>query len=891
MRFRRDQRQVPGIAATVALVAVLPLLAVGWGAGASVRTADGKLSTAREVQMVSGNVVALTSLQSALAIEAYWGLGVAIFQALGLRPETAEAIIGFDLMGAYEDSITEVDDARDRASGLTPDGPDGFGVGLGQVRELVDAGVGSPRDVGVRYRLLQGDLEELERDELDRLALLGSTVAQPGADGQAVERLEVTVVLGHAVADLATNFLTISFLTQTRIEDATYELVGAEASYRQASARLNDLVADDSELAALHDAVRRDPGVIRFTQAVEVRTALLTGRRPPAEVQVGTGLNGAEVFLDSLAAIDRYGELVVAASTDVDASAAALSGEAEAERDRVLLVALGAAGMSILAILVATRWIVRPLRLMAAAANRMRDGELAVAARRVGPQEVREAVDALNDAVRSVQLAEAQATAIANEELDDPVLGQPAPGKLGLALQTALEHLGESIAERESFRRRLAHEAQHDGLTGLPNRSSILVDLEQAMARARRSGGRFAVLVIDLDGFGRVNDQLGHERADRVLRLVARRIASAARDGDHVGRLGSDEIVVIAEPIGPVADAISVAERVRAAVAATTPVGGVGVSLSASVGVAISDGAESAPDEVLRNAELAVYQAKHATSSGIEVCDQELRAQLAHRYDVEERLRAAISGHQLELYYQPTTAAAERRLVGLEALVRWPRLDTVEQPAAFIPIAERSDLIIDLDRWVIEAAARQLRGWTDHPHFGRVPLAVNVSARHLAAGGLAELVGRSLAGNRVEPGRLVVEVTESALLVDLDRAITELRRLQALGVRVAIDDFGTGYTSLGHLRQLPVDVLKLDRSLITDVDDPKEASIVKLIIDTGHLLGASVTAEGIETQRQADQLAALGSDVLQGYHFGRPVPITEIERVVVEELLVAPAVS
>ena len=518
----------------------------------------------------------------------------------------------------------------------------------------------------------------------------------------------------------------------------------------------------------------------------------------------------------------------------------------------------------------------RPLRRLAESVRRLTNGDTAAKLRPTGPTEIREASQALNEAVDNLAWAERQAHALATGRLDDPILEEQAPGTFGASLQEAVATLTNSLAEREEFRRRLSHEANHDSLTQVANRRSVMANLERSLARTRRSSSQLAVMFIDLDGFKAVNDLEGHPVGDLVLAAVARRLVTSVRRGDQVGRVGGDEFVVVAEPVDGAEEALGLARRLREQVCAPITAGDVSVSVDASVGIAIIDaGSDLTADEVLRDADLAVYKAKAKGRGQIVVCDEQLRAELEQRADMEHALRAAIADDELVVHFQPIVDADGVEVLALEALVRWDRGGTgLVPPDHFIPHAERSELIVDVDRWVLDAVARQIREWDDHPTLGVVPVAVNVSARHLGRSDFVEGVLDILTAHDVPCDRLIVEVTESAVVHDLDHAGWSLQELRNRGVRVAIDDFGTGYTSLAHLRALPIDILKIDRSFTSD---PSSASLVQLIIDTGHLLGARITSEGIETDEQGAALSSMGSDELQGFLYGRPVPAAQLE--------------
>ena len=519
----------------------------------------------------------------------------------------------------------------------------------------------------------------------------------------------------------------------------------------------------------------------------------------------------------------------------------------------------------------------RPLRRLEEGTRRLRDGEGWTPLKPTGPTEVREAMYAINEAAAHLELAERQAQVLAEGRLDDEVLNERAPGTLGLSLQEAVQTLARSLSDREEFRRRLAHEATHDGLTQLANRKASLAQLEQSLARTSRAHALLAVMFIDLDGFKEVNDTYGHQVGDAVLWTLGKRLYSTVRAGDHVGRLGGDEFLVTAEPVASRAEARMLAKRVADAVKEPMAIGSLSVSVTVSIGVAIADGVNGlTATELLHDADLAVYRAKELGRSRIELCDEALHRELVRRSTIEDALRHAIPAGELTMFFQPILNAETRELASLEALVRWDRPGHgITSPDVFIPIAERTDLISDVDNWVVGQVLQQLAEWTHVPGLCEVPISINVSGRHLAADGFVNDILDPVVRAGIDPSRLIVEITESALVDDLQSAAEKLQHLRSYSIKIAIDDFGTGYTSLGHLRSLPIDILKIDRTFISD---DSASSLVKLIIDTGHLIGASITSEGIETADQAAHLSALGSDALQGFLFARPMPADAVER-------------
>jgi diguanylate cyclase (GGDEF)-like protein len=428
--------------------------------------------------------------------------------------------------------------------------------------------------------------------------------------------------------------------------------------------------------------------------------------------------------------------------------------------------------------------------------------------------------------------------------------------------------------QRRRDRAELDYLAQFDQLTGLPNRMLFRDRLDQAIKRARRSGGWASVLFVDLDNFSVVNDQLGHEVGDELLRRAAQRVSETVRAADTVAHLGGDEFAIVVEGTDDTTAAESVAEKAVTSLNEPYRIDGRDIQVSASIGVAVFpvDGEDA--DALLRDSALAMYAAKDMGRNGVQFYTTELRRRTSERIELLASLRTAIdTPGQLSLWYQPKLEIATGRLTGVEALVRWhhPQHGLI-MPDRFIPIAEETGLIIPLDRWVLQEACRQLRVWTDDGMDDFV-LSVNVSSRQFHQGELTSEVQEALLASDVEPNRLEVEVTEGTLIDDIEPARVTLDRLRDLGVRISIDDFGTGYSSLSYLKRLPIDVLKIDRSFIHALpDDLDDAAISEAIVSLGHTLKMEIVAEGVETQDQFDFLGELGCDTAQGYLIAAPLP-------------------
>ncbi len=446
-----------------------------------------------------------------------------------------------------------------------------------------------------------------------------------------------------------------------------------------------------------------------------------------------------------------------------------------------------------------------------------------------------------------------------------------------------------SLRAREQLRRALEHQATHDPLTGLSNRTHSRERLEGALAAARGSGATVAVIFVDLDGFKAVNDTFGHRTGDAVLRAAAARLTSCARGTDVVGRLGGDEFVVVLADVDDEAAAAEVAGRLLGRLCAPVDVEGGVVDVGASIGVATTRAGAAGADALIHEADTAAYRAKAAGRGRVVVYDAAVRRELDERAAVEAELRAAILAGQLELHHQPVVdlvvgAGGSGRDVavvgGMEALVRWrhPQRGLLG-PAAFVPVAEASDLVCDLGRWVLRTAALQQAAWARLDPAGRGPIVgVNLAPRHLAQPTVVAEVAAAVTEAGVAPGRLLVEVTETEV-VDSAEALENLRRIRALGVLVAIDDFGTGWTSISQLQHLPCDVLKVDRGLVVSTA-PGAAELLALVVSAGHAFGMSVVAEGVETEAQRAAAVAAGADCAQGWLWCPALPASEHDALV-----------
>ncbi len=640
-------------------------------------------------------------------------------------------------------------------------------------------------------------------------------------------------------------------LGQETVEETRQVGAAREAIYGlQSAAILRDrgLPAAAARLASFDRLVDRRLAVLaRFDEPRERELA----RQAASAVRAGRAAEeaGSDAgFHLALARAQRLlGELAEVGLEEVEEESAVL---VRAERRQLLALLALLVATSLGALLMARRLsasLQRPLRELRRAARRLGDGDLGHRVEVDGHDELRDVAAAFN-----------------------------------------------RMAERLlTNRRQLVHQAFHDELTGLPNRALLGERAHEALTTANDGpGGLVAALFLDLDDFKGVNDSLGHEAGDELLVGVAARLRMALRPEDTVARLGGDEFAVLLRRLGEPADAVHAAERILLALAPPVPVGGRELHVRASIGVAVAEPGTSS-DELLRNADAAMYQVKADGKAGYRAFEPWMHAEAVERLELEDELRGALERGELELHYQPVVDLPSGRVTGTEALVRWlhPQRGLLA-PGEFIPLAEATGLIVPLDRWVVDAACVRLRLLEDSglidAGFG---MSVNVSPGQFHDGGFVNHVEAALARHELAPPRLVVEITETLLMADVEASRRILTELTALGVRVALDDFGTGYSSLGYLRQFPVDILKIDRSFVDGVTDRRGDGrlVAEAIIALGRTLGLLTVAEGVEDADQRRELESLGCERGQGYHFARPLAAEALNLFLAERRSPAPA--
>jgi len=437
------------------------------------------------------------------------------------------------------------------------------------------------------------------------------------------------------------------------------------------------------------------------------------------------------------------------------------------------------------------------------------------------------------------------------------------------------------VTERKALEEKLEHLAFHDGLTGLANRRLFVDRLGQALGKTGRHEGRkVAVLFMDLDDFKHVNDSLGHEAGDLLLTVVAQRLERCLRTEDTLARFGGDEFVVLVEDTGGPEEAVRVAERIVEGFGDPFRLDGRELYARASIGIATGDARTKTPEDLLRDADTAMYRAKEA-GSGYSLFDPAMHERAVGRLELENDLRRAIREEEFVVHYQPIVRLHGGEVFAVEALVRWQHPERgLLNPGEFVPIAEESGLVVPMGEAVLGEACRRAKGWQEeHPRMPPLVMSVNLSARQLARPDLAETVKGALRESGLEGRSLSLDVTETVFIKALESNTAALAGLKGLGVGISIDDFGTGYSSLAYLKRLPADALKIDRSFVKGLgEDIEDTAIVQTVVELAHTIGMEVIAEGVESEEQAILLAEMGCDLAQGYLFSKPLTPEDVPR-------------
>ncbi len=849
-----SRRRLGGLPLAVYVTALLliPLATVGWF---SVREVERNNVAASNAASISGAVLLHTAATSAIApieIERSISLGLASVDPTNDSNE-------------LEQRLTVSRQSTNQALNLLEselDGDDGGAAVVQAVRQ-------SRSIVAVqRAAIDEGDADSTSID--DAFGVLEGQIA--------------------SIIDRTTDALTTTEMVSVEALDAVRELLIASELVTTASAELHAVSSNLFEVQSISAAeiVREE---IRHEdalgEAVSLDSESVTGLQQAHRSLDSQGSDPVVGELDYVGAIHRFVALIV---STIDEDISAWSAAAQS-RNRTTLSVLTLVGLaSLLFGVVVMRSFARPLTRLRLQAERISRGELnsqsiAVA----GPSDVRKVTDAVNDMASTLSLVEEHMDALALAEMSKAPELDELPGHVGAAMRSSMERVVALTTRLQLSESRLSEQARIDNLTGLPNRFAVLEYLERVLRALPRPGAPMApgvvratgVMFLDVDGFKSVNDMHGHAVGDVVLREIAQRLSGSLREIDYVARLGGDEFLIVVGDIADPQRLVHFGERLIAEIEQPYTIGDQLFAVSASVGITVVEPGDDSMS-VIERADAAVYQAKDRGRRRVELFDKDLQRSIEHQAELELALRQAIHHDELRMYLQPIADLSTGLPSGAEALVRWERPGVgLVPPGDFIAIAERSGLIFELERWMLKAACRRIAEWRLMGQGEGMRLAVNISGRHLIEGNLLADLDAAIAATGADPNLLEIELTESQLLDDVNRASAVLADVRSRGIKIAIDDFGTGYSSMTYLQKLPVDVVKIDRSFISSATtNAFDSTIVDTVVTIGRALDLEVVAEGIETVEQLAYVIEAGVTHGQGFLMARPVPAHEAEALI-----------
>jgi diguanylate cyclase (GGDEF)-like protein len=856
------QRRLGGFPLAVYVVALLiiPLTALGWF---SVREVERNNASAASSNVISNNLTAAAAASGGLApleIER-----LAAHGELALEADSSDRFGGLDfadLRRQAEPAVEAALDDLDQALRRDPIENAARLQTLSQSRALLD---------GERARLAATDATSITVDSAFGIALeqLHNVI---GDAERSIEEIEFGSPEAIRLASDLGLLVSLIETGQSEMHTVVSTVFGVGAV-----SRVDMMMGEVRHIDALDSALVVDP-------------ALIDGLRDAHSQIAPLGADAGDVLTSQVNYLQRLDQGVAASSANIANQIGAWSTAAQSRNRTTLMLLIVVGAASLLFGLIVMRSFASPLTRLRLQAERISRGELGAEPLPVmGPSDVRKVTGALNDMASTLTLVEEHMDALALAEMNAAPELDELPGHVGAAMRSSIGRVVALTTRLQRSESRLAEEARIDNLTGLPNRFAVLEYLEQVLRTlpppgtpvapgGRRSTG---VMFLDVDGFKSVNDMHGHAVGDIVLRDIAQRLRGSVREIDFVARLGGDEFLVVVADIGDAAQLIKFGERMIAEVEQPYTSGDQLFAVSASVGITVVEQGDDSMS-VIERADAAVYQAKDRGRRRVEMFDKELQRSIEHQAELELALRQAIQHGELRMYLQPMADLSTGLPSGAEALVRWERPGYgLVPPGDFIPIAERSGLIFELERWMLDAACRRIAEWKLMGQGEGMRLAVNISGRHLIEGNLIADLDDALAATGADGNLLEIELTESQLLDDVERASSVLAAVRDRGVKVAIDDFGTGYSSMTYLQKLPVDKVKIDRSFISSATTNEfDSTIVDTVVTIGKALSMDIVAEGIETVEQLAYVINAGVTHGQGFLLARPVPALEAEAVI-----------
>lgn len=852
------------LALRLVTIAVVPMIALGATSFRQIQrdevaaeaTAD--FAEAVTLQREASSVIAPASLER-IALE-----GLAQIDALGLDRELVTSLTGIDFLSVYESNRTRLDQALDNLNAATTDvvlpsgvpattALDEFTERIAEQRVLGEQRAADPQAIGAIFDELAVMLEQLLSGQQTQ-----NDNAVVGLDDAA--KLQAIARANASAADL----------THAVVEGLLYADPGGYNGGLTNATAVHNAQLDTFE-ALLDPAEQAAFTMIREAQPIAPPELIAQVTDPDDSLSSdATSVGSIAVFiLHQLEYLDELDGYASALQLDISEAAAerAEGARADVQQSKLLVLAVTLVTLaSTLFVLITTG---QPLLRLSKRAALIGDGDLTIDPLPIkGPRVVRRLTKSVNDMLVTLAGVDQQIEMMSTGDLS-ATANVDLPGAIGVSMR-------QSVARLSSVTEQLAHQARHDLLTGLPNRFAAMERLDQL----RLAGTPFALLFVDIDGFKGVNDSHGHELGDQVLREVARRLSASTRTNEFIARLGGDEFVVILTAYENVDDAMHLGHRLIQEV--EQPYGadhGI-FALSASVGVVTPEPGISSV-EALHQADSALYLAKHRGRGRVERFDATLQADIEREADLALALRHGVRNSELELHFQPIMSLGTGRMDHVEALVRWNRPGTgLVPPNDFIPIAERSSLIFEIERWVLLRSCEVLAHWRALDAACQLRLAVNISGRHLIEGDLIGDLDMALEATGADPTMLEFELTETHLLEDLDVATTLLNTIRSRGIAIAVDDFGTGYSSMNYLRDLPIDTIKIDRSFVArSTEQGYDSTVIEAVLTIARSLGLSVVAEGIETHAQLEFVRRAGCHRAQGYLLARPTPLEDAEAV------------
>jgi diguanylate cyclase (GGDEF)-like protein len=870
----------------VLLVVLVPMLGLQFLAWRDLRGERAEAAAATEVKGLTELQHSAANLIVPMSKELTVTNSLVIMRNKGYDLPTLEAATGIDYLQVRDDAIAKVDrcleELRQMGDGVVlSDGTD-VGATAADLRAEID-------DLRTQFTSAPDTLSgavvgSMATDMVDDLSVLLAAISHDVRwSAGSSELISISAATDQMVAALEHGSLSLWYAASSSVsgdpQDALMRMVEQNGAFDASLLQLKQLVDPDRAITVDELRGKGSFTAVSATQSqfiTAVSGAALAG--PPSLVTEPTDIRLVSSHLGaSEARLDDTQEFAHGFFAQEVALAQTLRDDADTAKTIALAVMIVTLVVSLLLLVLLMRSILRPLGRLMRQSRRVQQGDLHLPpVKPSGPTDLRVVTRAFNDMVSTLQAYESQLDRLARGETK---VDQPLPGPLGDTVRRSVSQLATVTAQLHASEAAANVQARTDALTGLSNRTAALEHLAIIAMQARQNDEPGAIIFLDLDGFKSVNDTQGHAEGDRILAEISDRVRDACPN-DVVARIGGDEFLVLIERAESLA-AVTAKAHGLIEVMSLPCTGSKGqlFTLSASAGVSMIDGHRD-PLTCIAQADTAVYHAKERGRGRVEAFDERLSEAIEERAEMALTMRQGLAERQFSLRLQPIIDVATSHPIGAEVLLRWHRPGIGEiGPAEFIPIAERTGVIVDLETWVLEQSVAILRDWRIDPVTAGMRLAVNISGRHIVEGNLAPLLDELCRRAKVDPGLIDLEITETHLMADVYRSIVVVDDLRAQGVNVAIDDFGTGYSSMSYLHRLTVDALKIDQIFVNGmVDDRLDRTIVELLLRLGDSMGLKVVAEGVDTEQKLLLLRELGCHWAQGFHIARPMAIDDATR-------------